>query len=83
MSDNGLPFWDAGFDRPIVLHDGTELRTLHEAASFLDGHFTGHRGVQYTGTMLTLNAAALTGSRAQIVDARRIVEILLRGQKLL
>ncbi|MDF2998154.1 MAG: hypothetical protein K0R27_3791 [Xanthobacteraceae bacterium] len=83
MSDKKLPFWDAGFDQPIILHDGTKLRTLHETAAFLDRHFEGRRGVQYTGAMLTLSSAARTGAGAEIHDARLIVEILLRGQKLL
>ena len=82
MINDALPFWDASFDKPVVLHDGTELRTLHEAAAFLDSHFSGRCGVQYTGTMLTLNAAAMTGAGAETFDARRMVEILLKGEKL-
>ena len=83
MSDNELPFWDAGLDTPILLRDGTELRTLHEAAVFLEEQFAGQRGVQLTGVRLALKFAARTGAVAEIRDARRVVEILLRGSDLM
>jgi hypothetical protein len=83
MSEDELPFWDAGFDKPITLRDGTELRTLQEAATFLDKAFAGQRGVQLTGARLTLKFAAQTGAGAEIFDARRILELLLKGNTLM
>jgi hypothetical protein len=83
MSDKELPFWDAGFDKPIRLRDGAEIRTLHEAVTFLDAQFPGQRGVQITGTRLALKFAAETGAGGEIFDARRILEILLRGNDLI
>ncbi|QJP12975.1 hypothetical protein G3545_04465 [Starkeya sp. ORNL1] len=82
MSETDLPHWNADLDKPILLRDGKELRTLHDAAVFLDERFAGQRGVQLTGVRLALRFAARTGAVAEILDARRVVEILLRGNDL-
>ncbi|QJP13258.1 hypothetical protein G3545_06100 [Starkeya sp. ORNL1] len=82
MSETDLPYWNADLDKPILLRDGKELRTLHEAVVFLEERFIGQRGVQLTGVLLALKFAARTGAVAEILDARRVVEILLRGNDL-
>lgn len=49
MNETDLPNWDGGFDKPILLRDGKELRTLHEAGAFLDDQFAGQHSAQLTG----------------------------------
>ena len=77
-----LPYRNAVLDKPVLAEDGTELRTLHEAAAFLEAHTSRHRSIPFDAAWLTLEKAAQTGLGADIVDARRMVEIALHDIKL-
>lgn len=76
------PFWNDGLDKPVVLKDGTELRTLHEAAALIAKHFGRRRSPTLDAAMLMLDAAARTGDGKVICDACRMVDLVLESESL-
>lgn len=77
-----LPFSNAGLDKPVTTEDGSELRTLHEAATFLESHAPHRRSIPFDAARLSLERAAETGHASDIVVARRMVDIALQEIRL-
>jgi hypothetical protein len=72
-----LPFWNAGLDKPVLTENGSELRTLHEAAAFIEAHASGRQSLAFDAARLSLEQAAETGHGADILKARRMIEFAL------
>lgn len=72
-----LPFWNSSFDRPVPTEDGTEFRTLHEAAAFIEGHASRRQSLAFDAARLSCEEAAETGHGADIIKARRMIELAL------
>lgn len=77
------PHWNAAFNKPIVLRDGTELRTLQEASAFLADNLGWSRGIAYAAAYRLLCTAAETGRETDVYDARRMVELLLETEQMI
>jgi hypothetical protein len=77
QQDLDLPFWNAGLDKPVLTEDGSELRTLHEAAAFIGGQASRRRSLPFDAARLSLEQAAETGHGADILKARRMIELAL------
>lgn len=52
-----LPFWNAGLDKPVLVGDGTELRTLNEAAAFIEAHASRQESLPFDAAGLSLEQA--------------------------
>lgn len=83
MERDQHPNWHMELSAPIVLNDGTTLRTLRESYELLNARFDGKRNrLVLDATIMTLADAAESGNRDEIYDATRLLDLLLTGEKL-
>jgi hypothetical protein len=71
------PKWASKLSRPIALPDGTKLRTLHDARTFVISLPRTRHGPQWVTAVTRLVAAAESGSAASIEEATRAVWLAL------
>src|SRR5438067_1396461 len=72
-----IPYWNASLDRPVPTEDGSELHSLHEAATFIEARASQRGSLVLDAAGLSLEQAAESGHGADIAKARRMIELAL------